>query len=53
MLQADRLSKLTNDLSNATKEFEKEIATQCYLECLAVEGGEGECALAIKRKYEI
>lgn len=30
-----------------------ETAQQCYLECLAVECGEGECARAIRTKFNL
>lgn len=30
-----------------------EVAQQCYLECLAVECGEGECARAIRTKFNL
>lgn len=37
--------------SEVAKEREK-IAQQAYLECLAVECGEGECARAIRTKFK-
>lgn len=30
-----------------------ETAQQCYLECLAVECGEGECARAVRTKFNL
>jgi len=33
------------------EQIESNIAQQCYLECLAVECGEGECAEAIASKF--
>ncbi len=30
-----------------------DVAQQCYLECLAVECGEGECARAIRTKFNL
>jgi hypothetical protein len=32
-------------------EIESDIAQECYLQCLAVECGEGECARAIRTKF--
>lgn len=31
----------------------QEIAQECYLQCLAVECGEGECARAIRTKFNL
>lgn len=28
-----------------------DVANECYLQCLAVESGEGECAEAIRQKF--
>lgn len=40
-----------SELSKAHQQAEKEIAQECYLQCLAAECGEGECAEAIYTKF--
>jgi len=46
-------SKLIEDIKNKIKEHEKNVAQECYLQCLVVECGEGECAEAIKSKFDL
>lgn len=45
------LEEFESELSKARQQAEKEIAQECYLQCLAAECGEGECAEAIYTKF--
>lgn len=38
-------------IADFKKEIEADAVNECYLQCLAVECGEGECALAIRTKF--
>lgn len=38
-------------IDNYKIKWQAEVAQECYLECLAVECGEGECATAIATKF--
>lgn len=40
-------------IADVVGKAQKETAQDCYLQCLAVESGEGECALAIKTKFKL
>ena len=42
-----------NHLMNVATKIEEEVAAQCYLECLAVECGEGQCAEAIRTAFDL
>lgn len=35
------------------KEAKRKVAQECYLQCLAVECGEGECAQTIRTKFNL
>ncbi len=43
--------EIANLLVKAQQEAQNNTAMQCYLECLAVECGEGECSRAIVTKF--
>lgn len=48
-----KIKELTGDedIRIAFKDVLADIVQQCYLECIAVECGEGECAKAIATKF--
>ncbi len=45
--------KIENLVQQYLSDIKKNVAEQCYLECLAVECGEGECTKAIKAKFNL
>ena len=54
MKTSEKLDKLVNEYIEKFQKIEREKTAQlCYLECLAVECGEGECAKAIKEKFNL
>lgn len=44
----DEIDKL---IDNALLPIQSDVARECYLQCLAVECGEGECSQAIAEKF--
>lgn len=47
------MSNILTDLKDYRWVVEEDVAKQCYLECLAVECGEGECAKSIRTKFKL
>ncbi len=46
-------TEIVTDLQDFIATTQADVAQQCYLECLAVECGEGECARAIRTKFDL